>query len=144
MRFLVGAFRLCAQHPTRVDDSSFCGRLTNGADEDAIKSLVDHIGEWTGAQRLKDAAVSAVSRADKVAVHRALYTLAEKGVGTDPEVKSWIKIRNSVMHGKLVSPYSTKEDDQIILDLADLLRALTREAARQALASSLDATTASD
>jgi len=37
------------------------------------------------------------------------------------------------MHGKLVSPYSSEEEDQIIINLAGLLRALTREAARHAL-----------
>ncbi|WFU07044.1 hypothetical protein QA648_33125 (plasmid) [Rhizobium sp. CB3171] len=36
------------------------------------------------------------------------------------------------MHEKLVSAYSSKENDQIIFDLAALLRALTREAARPA------------
>lgn len=59
-------------------------------------------------------------------------------------MKSWIKTRNSVMHGKLVSPYSSLEDDQIILDLAELLRTLTREAARRALSCSLDASLASN
>ncbi|MGX5710610.1 hypothetical protein [Brucella lupini] len=76
----------------------------------------------------------AVKRADRVSMQRALYMLVDQGVGTGAHVKSWIKVPNSVMNGKLVSPYSSKEDDQIILDLADLLRALTREAARCALA----------
>jgi hypothetical protein len=42
-----------------------------------------------------------------------------------------MKVRNRVMHGELVSPYSSEEDDQILVDLADLLRALTWEAARR-------------
>lgn len=110
------------------------GTLRTDADQAAIDSLVAHIEEWQGASRLRDAALNAVRRADAVSVQRALYILADRGAGTRAQVKSWIKIRNSVMHGKLVSPYSSKEDDQIILDLADLLRALTREAARCALA----------
>jgi hypothetical protein len=115
------------------------GTLRTDADQAAIDSLVAHIEEWRGASRLRDAALSAVKRADAVSVQRALYTLADQGIGTASQVESWIKVRNKVMHGKLVSPYSSKEDDQIILDLADLLRALTREAARRALAPSVDA-----
>ncbi len=110
------------------------GTLRADADQAAIDSLVAHIEEWQGASRLRDAALSAVKRADAVSVQRALYMLTDQGVGTGAQVKSWIKTRNSVMHGKLASPYSSQEDDQIILDLADLLRALTREAVRCALA----------
>ncbi|WP_323131106.1 MULTISPECIES: hypothetical protein [Sinorhizobium] len=115
------------------------GTLRTDADQAAIDSLVAHIEEWQGASRLKDTALSAVKRADAVSVQRALYILADQGVGTAPQVKSWIKTRNSVMHGKLVSPYSSLEDDQ-----AELLRTLTREAARRALSCSLDASLASN
>lgn len=110
------------------------GTLRNDTDQEAIKSLVAHIDEWSGSKRLKDAAANAVRGADLVSIPRALLTLADGGVGTHPQVKSWKKVRNSVMHGELVSPYSSEEDDRIIIDLADLLRALTREAARRALA----------
>lgn len=110
------------------------GTLRADADQAAIDSLVAHIEKWQGASRLRDAALSAVKRADAVSVQRALYMLTDQGVGTSTQVKSWIKTRNTVMHGKLASPYSSQEDDQIILHLADLLRALTREAARCALA----------
>ncbi|MUZ65418.1 hypothetical protein [Agrobacterium vitis] len=110
------------------------GTLRADADQAAIDSLVAHIEKWQGASRLRDAALSAAKRADAVSVQRALHMLTDQGVGTGGQVKSWIKTRNSVMHGKLASPYSSQEDDQIILDLADLLRALTREAARCALA----------
>ncbi|MCZ4432040.1 hypothetical protein O3S81_20225 [Agrobacterium sp. SOY23] len=109
------------------------GTLRTDADQAAIDSLVAHIEQWEGASRLRDAAKAAVNRADAVSVQRALYTLADERVGTRPQVASWIKIRNGVMHGKLVSPYSSEEDDQIIINLAGLLRALTREAARRAL-----------
>ncbi|MBP2238782.1 hypothetical protein J2Z31_005323 [Sinorhizobium kostiense] len=110
------------------------GTLRPDADQAAIDSLLAHIDKWSGAQRLKDAAANAVGKADEVSVLRALLTLADGGVGTRPQVGSWKKVRNSVMHGELVSPYSSEEDDQIIIDLADLLRALTREIARRALA----------
>ena len=70
-------------------------------------------------------------RLDFVSVDRALLDLAASGVGTRAQVGSWKKVRNRAMHGELVSRYSSKEDDQILADMADLLRALTREIARR-------------
>ncbi|MBV7518865.1 hypothetical protein [Ensifer sp. ENS12] len=110
------------------------GTPRTDADQAAIDSLLAHIDLWSGAKRLKDAAENAVRGADLISTPRALLTLADGGVGTRPQVASWKKVRNSVMHGELVSPYSSEEDDQIFFELADLLRALTREAARRAIA----------
>jgi predicted ATPase len=80
------------------------GTLRADADQATIDSLVAHIEERQGASRLRDGALDAVIRADAVSVQRALYMLADRGAGTRAQVKSWIKIRDSVMHGKLVSP----------------------------------------
>ena len=78
--------------------------------------------------------MDAISRADEVSPDSALRDLASNGVGTSGQVASWRSVRNRVMHGEFVSAYSTEEDDQMIINLADLLRALTVEAARRAVA----------
>ena len=103
------------------------------ADPAAIEGLVGHIQGWPGSARLKNAAADFVRRLDGVSVQRALLSFAAAGVGSRDQVKSWIKVRNVVMHGGLVSPYSTQKEDEILVRLADLLRALTREAVRRAL-----------
>ena len=108
--------------------------LRADADPEGVADLLRHIDQWEGLSRLKDRAKGAVGSADKVSVERALRDLVAAGVGTGDQVASWKSVRNRVMHGELVSPYSTQEDDRILLNLSGLLRALTREAARRALA----------
>lgn len=108
------------------------------ADPAAIAGLIEHIDTWVGPQRLRDTARSAVGRADKVSVVRGLIDLADQGVGSRAQVETWRRLRNQVMHGEFVSNYSTEEDDAILLNLSDLLRALTREAARRAMADTLE------
>lgn len=107
------------------------GTLRPDADAEALQSLIDHLNAWQGSQRLKDAARSFVGNLDQVAVPRALQTLAQSGVCAPEQVAAWRKVRNSVMHGELISPYSSEEDDRLLVQLADLMRALTRELVRR-------------
>lgn len=95
------------------------------ADPSAIESLVEHISRWRGLDRLKGTAINAVRRADVSSMRAGLLRLAGEGVGTRKQVASWENVRNRVMHGELVSPYSSKRDDRVLSDLAGLLHALT-------------------
>jgi hypothetical protein len=52
--------------------------------------------------------------------------LRDEGVVTQEQVKAWDEVRNSVMHGSLVSPYSSAEEDQKLLALSKMFHALTR------------------
>jgi hypothetical protein len=52
--------------------------------------------------------------------------LRDTGWVTPDQFTAWDKLRNHVMHGKLVSPYSSEEDDKLLLDLSGLLHALTK------------------
>jgi hypothetical protein len=105
--------------------------LRSDADAAALAELAAHIAAWKGKQRLKDAAISSVRRLDTVSVIRALLGLVDTGIGTRKQVDSWKKVRNRAMHGELISRYSSREDDQVLLDMADLLRALTTALARR-------------
>lgn len=55
----------------------------------------------------------------------ALKRLVKEGTLEERHQKSWTTVRHAVMHGQLVSPWSTEEDDQRMLDLADLVCRLT-------------------
>ena len=109
------------------------GTLRPDADQDALEDLRRHLGTWTGPARLKDAAKSRVAGLDELSVQRALRDLVTVRVGRREQVDAWVRVRNKVMHGELVSAYSTAEDDQVLANLADLMRALTRELARRAM-----------
>jgi hypothetical protein len=60
----------------------------------------------------------------------SLKRLKEKSVITSPQLSAFNKIRNSVMHGNLLSPFSHEEEDKKLSDLAELVHALTRELLR--------------
>lgn len=64
----------------------------------------------------------------------AMRRLADKGVIRRTDVNTWNNIRNRVMHGELVSPYSSEKDDKNLIELARLFHDLTREEVRRALA----------
>ncbi len=63
-------------------------------------------------------------RREKKAIH-VLERLKSSGLLTPRQVASWREMRNSVMHGHLISPWSTAEEDERLLDLANLVHALT-------------------
>lgn len=111
------------------------------ADHDAIASIAKHIRSWTNSEkpketvvRLKNIATNAVHRAAEATPRHVLTELCRAGVVSQFQVDAWAKIRNAVMHGSLVSPYSSEEDDALLLALAALLHALTREIVRPTVA----------
>jgi hypothetical protein len=59
--------------------------------------------------------------------------LKATSVISDAQLAAWEEIRNAVMHGSLVSPYSTEEEDQKLLALATMVRALMSEVLRRSV-----------
>jgi hypothetical protein len=51
-------------------------------------------------------------------------------VVTQAQFDAWYELRNAVMHGGLVSPYSSEDEDRKLLALAAMMHALTREILR--------------
>jgi hypothetical protein len=86
---------------------------------------------WLGEPRLKEIAASAVHRTAEVSTRRALRDLNALGVLTAAQVSAWETLHNAVMHGSLMSPYSSEEDDARLLALASMMHALTREPVRR-------------
>lgn len=110
-----------ASQPRTDIDSEALGQL-----QKSVAAFKSYIDLWTGDQSLKEPAKRAASRMLKMSAVQSLRQLeAEKWVTKD-QVGAWEKLRNDVMHGKLVSPYSSAEDDKMLLDLAHLFHSLTR------------------
>jgi hypothetical protein len=101
------------------------------AELDAITALVTHINAGTGDPRLKMIATNAVNRTAEMTTIRVLRDLKVTGVVMGDQLKAWEEIRNSVMHGSLVSPYSSESEDAKLLALAAMLHALTKEILRR-------------
>ena len=85
-----------------------------------------HIDLWAGDSRLKEAAKRAASQILKTSAAIGLRQLRNAGWVTSDQYDAWCELRNDVMHGALVSPYSSAKDDKLLLDLAGLMHALTR------------------
>lgn len=90
-----------------------------------ILAFQNFLGDWQGNPDLVEAAKAAVARKLKTSAAQALRALKNKGIISKCEYTAWDTLRNRVMHGQLVSPYSSEEDDKLLLDLASLVRSLT-------------------
>ncbi|MDB5575698.1 MAG: hypothetical protein JWR80_874 [Bradyrhizobium sp.] len=112
------------------------GSRRGDADDDAIAAISAHIEAWTDtdparkkdvAAQLRRTAIGAVQRSREASPRYVLNHLRKGGAVTSFQIAAWERIRNEVMHGNLVSPYSSQEDDALLLALAGLLHALTQE-----------------
>lgn len=107
---------------------------TGAQDETAnpaeLKDLKQHIDKWAGhptssvesVASLKDRAKGAVSFSATLTAIKRLRHLASKRVVASDEVGAWDKVRNQVTHGKIFSPFSSEENDRIIINLMTLFR----------------------
>jgi len=102
------------------------GARREDADLEANTELICHIRAWSGDHALKETAIRAVQRTAELTTAVAMRALVAEGAITRDQVKAWQKVRHAVMHGNLVSPYSSREDDETLVQLADLMRALIR------------------
>ena len=108
------------------------GQKRNDPEMEGIDDFVAHINAWTGSASLKRVAESAVHRTAEITTIHTLRELKTSGVVTAEQLLAWTDIRNSVMHGSLVSPYSSKDEDAKLLALATMMHALTSEILRRA------------
>jgi hypothetical protein len=95
-------------------------------DESDIGGLKKAIQAWQGNSGLKDRALSEVSRLGKKGVGKYLRDLVKRNIVESKHADAWNAVRNKVMHGNLVSPWSTEEEDEQIIALGELVHILTR------------------
>lgn len=101
------------------------------AESEAIEALVRHIRSGPGDARMRESAIRAVRRTTQITVGRAIRDLRAATVISEEQVSAWQRLRNEVMHGNLISPYSSAEEDAELLALAAMMHALTRELIRR-------------
>lgn len=89
--------------------------------------LIKHIEEWNGGDGLKEIAVSAINRSVEKTTPKILRALRGSNVVTKDQIAAWQRVRNSVVHGHLISPYSSAKEDAHILAIAKMFHALTGE-----------------
>ena len=99
--------------------------------EKDIESLKAAVEGWEGEKRLRDRILADIARTGERTIGKYLRDLVQRGVLKHNSERAWSSVRHSVMHGNLVTPWSTEEEDRRLLDLADLVHFLTRELMRK-------------
>jgi len=92
-----------------------------------IKNLRSHLQSWKGKAKLKERALSGFAHLGQRSAANYLRRLVKRGVLDESNERAWSAVRNAVMHGNLVAPWATEQDDNRIRALADLVRRLTRK-----------------
>lgn len=105
----------------------------NEDEERAVGEMLSYLKTWPAPDRIKGRIRDVLGSLPDLSIYNDLIRLAKKGIGDKEGADTWKDIRNKVMHGELVSPYSSEDGDRALLALVRLLHCLTREAARQAL-----------
>jgi hypothetical protein len=97
--------------------------------DDKIESMKEAIRAWKGSKNLKQRVLNDVSRLKDKSVGKFLHDLVKRGVLEAEQETAWKAMRNKVMHGNLVLPWSTADEDAQVIALAELVHDLTRELA---------------
>jgi hypothetical protein len=101
--------------------------------EKDIQGLKDNVSAWKGDEKLRVRVMGDISRAGQRSIGKYLKDLVQRNVLEDRHERSWSAVRNAVMHGNLVSPWATEEEDKRLLSLADLVHSLTRDLIRKGI-----------
>ena len=95
--------------------------------ESETKSLRRYISDWKGDEKLKQRVLGWFSWLGEQSVASHLRELVERGILASENERAWTGVRNAVMHGKVVSPWTTRKGDEQLVALAELVHRLTRE-----------------
>lgn len=94
-----------------------------------LKSIKKTVSAWKGDKQLRLRVLNSIGRLSKKNVAAFLRDLVKRGVIDRRHEKAWDKVRNNVMHGNLIMPWSSQEEDENIIALVELVHTLAREIA---------------
>ena len=95
--------------------------------EAEIQSIKKTIQAWNGNDDLKARVLNSIAYLGDRSTGKFIGDLVNRGVLEPQNEAAWKAVRHKVMHGNLVSPWATKEEDEHIIALAELVHRLTRE-----------------
>lgn len=94
--------------------------------DDDIAKMAEAIRAAPVDGRLRERVSSNLAMVRGRSVLSYLRQLARNGALNAEEIGIWQRLRNSVMHGELVEPWSSAEGDRHLREMIDLTHALTR------------------
>jgi hypothetical protein len=93
--------------------------------DEALQSIEEYLAAWKGDEGLRRRMQSNLGMVRKRSVQGFMKQLVGKGAIERDHFRTWCKLRNSVMHGELVEPWSTEEGDQHMREMIGLVHSLT-------------------
>jgi hypothetical protein len=94
--------------------------------EEKLDSIKAHIKKWKEDDGLRGRVLNSLGMIRKRSILRFLRDLAERGQAESEQVQAWYDVRNAVMHGTLVEPWSTEEGERTLNAMLKLMHALAR------------------
>ena len=94
-----------------------------------LESIKNVVAVWDGDEQVRSRVLGYINSLSNVSVSSFLRGLVESKVIDKVHVDTWNKVRNRVMHGNLVSPWSTREEEEHVIALAQMVHSLTRKVA---------------
>jgi hypothetical protein len=94
-----------------------------------IDEVAAYLALGPGGERIQATLKGALKRLTERTAAKTLRELTVKQKISDDEFGAWTDIRNQVMHGSLVLPWSDEQEDRKIMSLVSLFHKLTREVA---------------
>jgi hypothetical protein len=92
-----------------------------------LDSLEDWVKKWKGNEKLQGRILGEITRASQRSIGAFLRNLVGRNILEKKHADAWIAVRNAVMHGNLIAPWGTKEGDERLTALIDLVHRLTGE-----------------
>lgn len=94
--------------------------------DELLASMKKQIVAWKDDAGLRGRMLSNLGMVSKRSVVAFMRQLGKADTVEAAHVQTWYEIRNSVMHGNLVEPWSSEEGDARLHQMLDLVHALTR------------------
>lgn len=94
-------------------------------DVNKVGRLKAYIEEWKEDMHLRQRMLDSLARTKTNGVAQSLRGLCKTGVLESAHLKTWQTVRNQVMHGELVSPWSTQELELQLKNLVQLVHGLS-------------------
>jgi hypothetical protein len=91
-----------------------------------LDAMDEHLNAFTANADLRDRMISNLGNVRQRSVLAYMRQLAARSIVERAHVETWRRLRNSVMHGELVEPWSTAEGDQHLNEMIGLVHSLTR------------------
>jgi hypothetical protein len=94
--------------------------------ESDLDGMKEHLQSWKGDSSLRERMISSLGFLRNRSTVAFLRGLVAANSLDSTQLKTWQRVRNSVMHGELVEPWATEEGDRHLQELVALVHGLTK------------------